>query len=419
MNVGQEDGNVEIIEDGEGQRIQSEFQRFLEEFRDDKNKLCYLEGTRELLNPERNTLLGRGSFRVQVVTVDHVREASKLLNKSIVRVEQPDIALDEDDDDELIADADAPPPAGQDEDEPMDGDEPSKRSEAPIVDASKLRLTFEQYKKLSDMIVLRIRSVEETRQGKADDAGVHQSELVDWYLEMIEETVESEVELRTQKTIVERVIRRLVAEDGVLIELSAEQVEGQPHADPILVVHPNYAATKKAELSAKEALDEHLNRLKEQLVASSYLPDNMAVLQVQHDKLRAYTSQLEAKVAEMKSKVDTAKTEKHSEELKRKECEKKFRKEIDAVHAFVGGSVVDKLKLSANALRLLKADVNQLRQIAHSTNRQCSIEFLSARAHLQQMVATFAAYKCSRKTNVQMCPKENGNPPRDPRKRRM
>uniref|UniRef100_A0A914V3H8 Uncharacterized protein n=1 Tax=Plectus sambesii TaxID=2011161 RepID=A0A914V3H8_9BILA len=33
------------------------------------------------------------------------------------------------------------------------------------------------------------------------------------------------------------------------------------------------AATKKAELSAKEALDEHLNRLKEQLVASSYLPD--------------------------------------------------------------------------------------------------------------------------------------------------
>lgn len=31
MNVGQEDGNIEIVEDAEGQRIQAEFQRFLEE----------------------------------------------------------------------------------------------------------------------------------------------------------------------------------------------------------------------------------------------------------------------------------------------------------------------------------------------------------------------------------------------------
>lgn len=95
-----------------------------------------------------------------------MREASKLLNKSIVRVEQPDIALDEDDDDALLAAVDGDQPAGQQEDEPMDGDEPSKKSDAPAVDASKLRLTFEQYKKLSDMIVLRIRSEEEKRQGK-------------------------------------------------------------------------------------------------------------------------------------------------------------------------------------------------------------------------------------------------------------
>lgn len=73
-----------------------------------------------------------------------------------------------------------------------------------------------------------------------DDAGVHQSELVDWYLEMIEETVESEVELRTQKMIVERVIRRLVTEDGVLIELNVEAGDDKPQSDPILVVHPNY-----------------------------------------------------------------------------------------------------------------------------------------------------------------------------------
>lgn len=35
------------------------------------------------------------------MTIKHVSEAFNLLNKSIIRVEQPDVNLDDDDDDEL------------------------------------------------------------------------------------------------------------------------------------------------------------------------------------------------------------------------------------------------------------------------------------------------------------------------------
>lgn len=55
------------------------------------------------------------------------------------------------------------------------------------------------------------------------------------YLEMLEESLETEEDLLIQQAIVERVIRRLINEDNVLIQLNAETDK-----DPVLVVHPNY-----------------------------------------------------------------------------------------------------------------------------------------------------------------------------------
>lgn len=52
---------------------------------------------------------------------------------------------------------------------------------------------------------------------------------------MMEESIDSEEEYNLQKTICERVIRRLITEDNILIQLNAETDE-----DPIVVVHPNY-----------------------------------------------------------------------------------------------------------------------------------------------------------------------------------
>ena len=54
---------------------------------------------------------------------------------------------------------------------------------------------------------------------------------------MIAESLESEEDWLVQKTICERVIRRLIQDDGVLIETpSGGDV-------PLLVVHPNYVVS--------------------------------------------------------------------------------------------------------------------------------------------------------------------------------
>jgi hypothetical protein len=43
-----------------------------------------------------------------------------------------------------------------------------------------------------------------------DDNGLHQSQLIQWYLEEIEGDIDSEAELLEKKTMVEKVINRLV-----------------------------------------------------------------------------------------------------------------------------------------------------------------------------------------------------------------
>ena len=52
-----------------------------------------------------------------------------------------------------------------------------------------------------------------------DDAGVRRNELVNWYLHEIEAEIDSEAELMERKTIVEKVIFRLVHHVSVVRHL--------------------------------------------------------------------------------------------------------------------------------------------------------------------------------------------------------
>ncbi|KAK6048545.1 hypothetical protein COOONC_13950, partial [Cooperia oncophora] len=104
------------------------------------------------------------------------------------------------------------------------------------VDHAKLKITFEKYKHLADMLVLHMRSDEEAV-AEEDYEGVRQDALIDWYLEMIEGDLETEEDLHIQRTICHRVIRRLVTEDHVLIEMDSDE------KNPLLCVHPNYVVT--------------------------------------------------------------------------------------------------------------------------------------------------------------------------------
>lgn len=159
----------------------------------------------------------------------HVKEAYRLLNKSIIRVDQPDIHLDEDD--EAIAQ------------EEMEVDEPTEEgdSQANTVAKKQLRLSYEEYRKIANLIVHYLR--------KNENDDITKSKVVDWYLMeiMTEEMGESQEEVLEKKQIAEKVIDRLAYHDNVLVPISKTGLHAkgddadQVQDDPILVVHPNYS----------------------------------------------------------------------------------------------------------------------------------------------------------------------------------
>ncbi|NXD10968.1 MCM6 factor, partial [Nothocercus nigrocapillus] len=173
----------------------------------------------------------------------HVKEAFRLLNKSIIRVETPDINLDQDDEQQMEDQEDqggVNVPAGVNglvngisgHPEDMGKDTAPKAS---------LRLGFSEYRRISNLLVLHLRKAEE----EEDDASLKKSELINWYLKEIESEIESEEELINKKKIIERVIHRLTHYDHILIELSQSGLRGSREEetfdeDPYLVVNPNY-----------------------------------------------------------------------------------------------------------------------------------------------------------------------------------
>ncbi|NXH86205.1 MCM6 factor, partial [Edolisoma coerulescens] len=173
----------------------------------------------------------------------HVKEAFRLLNKSIIRVETPDINLEQDDDQQM------------EDQEDQDGvnaaagvnglvnginghSEDVNKDAAP---KASLKLGFSEYRRISNLLVLHLRKAEE----EEDDAALKRSELINWYLKEIESEIESEEELINKKKIIERVIHRLTHYDHILIELSQSGLRGSREEetfddDPYLVVNPNY-----------------------------------------------------------------------------------------------------------------------------------------------------------------------------------
>merc|ERR1711962_636503 len=120
-------------------------------------------------------------LEAQEVTARHVKEAYRLLNKSIIRVDQPDVDLDEDD--VPTAEEEAP-------EEAMDTNEQQETAK------KQFKLSYEKYKKISFLII-------------------------------------------EQKQVIEKVVDKLIYQDQVIVPLS-NTAKGSAEEDPFLVVHPNY-----------------------------------------------------------------------------------------------------------------------------------------------------------------------------------
>lgn len=172
----------------------------------------------------------------------YVREAARLLKASIIRVETDNIDLD-------AAEKEWQQAANQ-----LEGALPSNNS--PQAEG-KISLRYEDYARISNMLVYQLRRVEalngtamvdneeDTNDKDEDDdtgvdSGMKKSALIEWYLEQIEGELQTEEDFYRRQREVSAIIDRLVHKDGILIELGVKSEDSSIEFDPIMVVHPNY-----------------------------------------------------------------------------------------------------------------------------------------------------------------------------------
>ncbi|KRZ71967.1 Zygotic DNA replication licensing factor mcm6-B, partial [Trichinella papuae] len=171
-----------------------------------------------------------------MVEVKHVEEAVRLLNKSIVRVEQPDVDLNEADlaaDEEPMEIEEKTIPSDQDAEQQIPSDEQSSQ---------KLKMSFEEYKRISSLLVMHLRSEEEKQESSGSEIGMRLADLIAWYLTETCNDIDSEEELLETKSLVEKIVHRLIHHDNVLLMLTDDSASTEDDEnDPIIVVHPNFA----------------------------------------------------------------------------------------------------------------------------------------------------------------------------------
>jgi len=182
-----------------------------------------------------------------VVLASHVADAARLLDKSVIRVEMPDV--------NLMEDFEVPPP----ETNEVEQENLSTANNNDVLDTSQQvasqmtssqqtdvssqtsSLSWDEYTRITKLLVLYLRQKEDLFDSQQDteeesmeiDMGVRRSELVNHYLEKC--GLDSMDDLVAKKKLVENVIKHLVTKDNVLLEL-----EGEDESDPYIVAHPNY-----------------------------------------------------------------------------------------------------------------------------------------------------------------------------------
>lgn len=228
--------------------------------RESSNKSAWRITVRQLESMIRLSEAYARMHLMDEIKAEHVQEAFRLLSKSIIRVEQPDIQFEE-----AIIETDETPSGANVENlraSETGGDEPMDTTSTTAPKAQTIKLSYDEYKRISNMLVYYIRKKEEEmeimgeNESERESGGVRKSELITWYLNEIESQIESEQQLIDQKALVEKIIHRLINYDNVIIKLDKKgwktigdeneesTVDGvtENDEDPILVVHPNYVS---------------------------------------------------------------------------------------------------------------------------------------------------------------------------------
>lgn len=213
----------------------------------------------------------------QEIQPSYVREAFRLLRTSIIQVETSDVDVEDDNDGD--GDDDESPAA-----QTARGDEEMEESESRGAEAGvgtqrqvhhpgeygvadrlasvtddttdpttkkkqkkKTKISFEQYESMANAIAAHMRSLERDNDDDDDDAEgggtrfLTWSEVVEWYLEQVEQEIGSSVEqLDETRKKVNLVIRRLLNKENVLTAVGQHPQNKSEEQQTLLSVHPNY-----------------------------------------------------------------------------------------------------------------------------------------------------------------------------------
>ncbi|KAI9257684.1 MCM2/3/5 family-domain-containing protein [Sporodiniella umbellata] len=238
------------------------FKPKLEKDAADKLAECY----RDLRQGDYQSI-GRNSYRITVrqlesmirlseaiarahcseeITVANVMEAFGLLQKSIIRVEEDDVEIDDalnDGMDEILSSAEALRGMSLNETQHEAGDAMETNQEhvpsgAFVSSSGKISIPYEKFEEIKQMLAFKLYQQQE---GSDEDAGISQEELIVWYLEQREGGM-SEDSLEFEMTVVKKVIKKLLKTGETLIAIrqDEEATDGPTEENPIIMLHPNY-----------------------------------------------------------------------------------------------------------------------------------------------------------------------------------
>jgi DNA replication licensing factor MCM6 len=220
---------------------------FKPQFTPEAKKLL-IEKYKELRSDDAQGGIGRNSYRITVrqlesmirlseaiakancveeITPLMVVEAFTLLRQSIISVEKDDVEIDEDDQEMINALNTANGTSHDHEgDSPMaDGEEDDSHAQDTNgattngTGHAKTKITYDKYMKMMNILVRHINE-EELSSGE----GVEGEELVQWYLEHIEDELQNVEQHDSEKALCEKVIKRLVKVCGLIHQMRSRKL---------------------------------------------------------------------------------------------------------------------------------------------------------------------------------------------------
>ncbi|XP_065323446.1 DNA replication licensing factor MCM6-like isoform X1 [Gordionus sp. m RMFG-2023] len=199
-------------------------------------------------------------YCLDMVEPAHVLEAYNLLNKSIIRVDHPDIEIDSylDQSINLQADSQKSSLITPTQKKSLDRDILIDLEKSPIP-RKNVKLSYNEYKSIANMVLIYMRqqeaileqdttiqqqSSEDTLSQSTSSNYLKRSQIIQWYLDEISADIDSEAELIEKKLLIEKILDRLIDIDHVIIKIGTYGLKGSQTQlkldDPFLIVHPNY-----------------------------------------------------------------------------------------------------------------------------------------------------------------------------------